>query len=413
MARNTKPRREEARKEKGGGRIYWRPESKTWWLDFYGADGRRVRRSSGAADEKEAQSILVRAVERERALKAAREPTNLRLWDDVAFAYIESLTGGARSGAIAAAKRSRAVLEGKRLADIDTTETLDALFTLLARPRTHGRARTPRVYAKGTQLLTLAFVRSVFKHAGVRNRVLDDYEPVRDLGEIGHRERFATREEEAALAQAAGHDWRWDYLSFAIDTGLRMSEQRALAWSDVHLDHYTPHLQITWGKTKKKRSRVVPLNARAVAVLKRQPRFPGCSLVFWRPTTRSNGYTRGSYTEAKPVPDPYLILCGLCAEVGIPTGAAAPAHEKITYHDLRHTFAQRRLAEGMRIEVLSKIMGHSQITMTMRYLSFQKDAVLDEFNRVQSELRAKGESWAQPMGTVTGTVLPLAKAKKS
>ena len=37
------------------------------------------------------------------------------------------------------------------------------------------------------------------------------------------------------------------------------------------------------------------------------------------------------------------------------------------WHDLRHTFATRTLSKGMRIEYLSKILGHSKISTTERY----------------------------------------------
>lgn len=397
--------------KKGAGRIYWRSESAAWWLDYYDAQGKRVRRSADTQDEKEARQKLERLVERERALKASREQTNLRLWDDVAFAYIESLGGKARNDAIGSAKRSRVVLEGLRLADIDTEETLDALFDHMALPRRFGEARVAQPYSAATQFITLNFVRAVFRHAGVRPKVLPDYKPVREFGARGHRERFATFEEETALAKACSHDWRWDYLSFAIDTGLRRNEQRRLTWSDVHLDHHTPHLQLSWGKTKKKRSRVVPLNARAIATLRRQPRFPNWSFVFWRPKRVSAGARRQSYSAPALVHDPYVMFREVCEAAGIPVGRSHGKEERLTFHDLRHTFAQRRLSEGMRIEVLSKIMGHARITMTMRYLSFQKDAVFDEFNRVQSELRAKSENWAQSMGTEPGTVFPLVSSK--
>ena len=37
------------------------------------------------------------------------------------------------------------------------------------------------------------------------------------------------------------------------------------------------------------------------------------------------------------------------------------------WHDLRHTFATRTLSKGMRIEYLSKILGHSKISTTEKY----------------------------------------------
>ena len=45
-------------------------------------------------------------------------------------------------------------------------------------------------------------------------------------------------------------------------------------------------------------------------------------------------------------------------------------NSKITdfvWHDLRHTFATHALAKGLRIEYVSEILGHSDISITQKY----------------------------------------------
>ena len=37
------------------------------------------------------------------------------------------------------------------------------------------------------------------------------------------------------------------------------------------------------------------------------------------------------------------------------------------WHDLRHTFATNALAQGLRIEYVSEILGHSDISITQKY----------------------------------------------
>ncbi|MGE5444603.1 MAG: tyrosine-type recombinase/integrase [Ignavibacteriales bacterium] len=39
----------------------------------------------------------------------------------------------------------------------------------------------------------------------------------------------------------------------------------------------------------------------------------------------------------------------------------------VSFHTLRHTFATRLVLEGVDIDSVRKLMGHSSITMTMRY----------------------------------------------
>ena len=42
-----------------------------------------------------------------------------------------------------------------------------------------------------------------------------------------------------------------------------------------------------------------------------------------------------------------------------------PDFERVTPHQLRHTFASRCIAKGMKPKVLQKILGHSTLAMTM------------------------------------------------
>ena len=39
----------------------------------------------------------------------------------------------------------------------------------------------------------------------------------------------------------------------------------------------------------------------------------------------------------------------------------------VTFHDLRHTFASRLVMAGVDLPTVKELMGHKNITMTMRY----------------------------------------------
>lgn len=76
----------------------------------------------------------------------------------------------------------------------------------------------------------------------------------------------------------------------------------------------------------------------------------------------------------------------VCAEAGIPT---------IRLHDLRHTFATLALEQGIPVQVVSNMLGHSRITTTIdRYqhitADFQRSAVdvLDAL--LSGDLRREG-----------------------
>lgn len=51
-------------------------------------------------------------------------------------------------------------------------------------------------------------------------------------------------------------------------------------------------------------------------------------------------------------------------------------------HRLRHTFAVDMVREGMSLPVLKRLMGHSNIEMTMRYVNLSVEDVRKEFERV-------------------------------
>ena len=70
-----------------------------------------------------------------------------------------------------------------------------------------------------------------------------------------------------------------------------------------------------------------------------------------------------------------------------------PAHGRLLWHVLRHTRASRLLRQGVDIVSVSKILGHSTITTTMRYLHHAKTALHKAVNTV-SVIR---------FGTTTGT----------
>lgn len=44
-----------------------------------------------------------------------------------------------------------------------------------------------------------------------------------------------------------------------------------------------------------------------------------------------------------------------------------PKIDDFTWHDLRHTFASRLVMKGVPIRAVAELMGHSEITTTMRY----------------------------------------------
>ena len=122
-------------------------------------------------------------------------------------------------------------------------------------------------------------------------------------------------------------------------TGCRKSELVWLRWSE--LDGDTIHL--TDSKTG---PRTVFLNGQARAIVARQPRT-GAKFVF--PSLGD---------PDKPRSTELSIWRKVRREAGI---------EDVRLHDLRHTFASHAVMRGVPLPVLSRLLGHSQPRMTLRY----------------------------------------------
>tara|TARA_Y100000768_G_C23980099_1_gene685229 strand:- start:232 stop:1200 length:969 start_codon:yes stop_codon:yes gene_type:complete len=131
-------------------------------------------------------------------------------------------------------------------------------------------------------------------------------------------------------------------------TGIRSSELCQLKEKDVDLNGY---LIRVLGKGQKER--LVPLNEETVRYLKKYKKIRGDSSSrspFFK-TRLGSGVTRkGLYDRIKK----YVLIAGI--------------RKRISAHNLRHSFATDLLNKNVNIVTVQKLLGHRNITSTMRYL---------------------------------------------
>lgn len=146
--------------------------------------------------------------------------------------------------------------------------------------------------------------------------------------------------EEARLRAAIAKLFPAHMLDFdlAIHTGMRSSEQYGLEWTSVNFER---HL-LTIPRSKHGEARHIQLNAAALSALKTL--LPNME--------RSNFVFRGVQNSR------YWFEKAVVAEAGI---------RDFHWHDLRHTFASRLAMSGVDIRAIQELMGHRNITTTMRY----------------------------------------------
>ena len=170
-----------------------------------------------------------------------------------------------------------------------------------------------------------------------------------------HRERFLSPAEIASLSDAlARHPERTTValIRFLMLTGARFGEAAGATWSQFDLSRGT------WTKpsshVKQKKQHTVPLSAPALALLAELKAEAGDgSYVFPSPTT-GRPLLRIETAWAKIVRDAGL--------------------EGVRIHDLRHSFASVLAGSGASLQLIGSLLGHAQITTTLRYAHLADDA---------------------------------------
>lgn len=134
------------------------------------------------------------------------------------------------------------------------------------------------------------------------------------------------------------------FFSLLVGTGLRLSEALSLETDDVEEDR----LRVRSGKGRKPRT--VPLNSKLQRELHRFiERDRGQSKTDFLFLNRAGG----RWTE--------FGVRSLCARLSKRTGLRVHAHA------FRHTFATEYLKKGGSVHTLQRILGHTTITMSLRY----------------------------------------------
>lgn len=168
------------------------------------------------------------------------------------------------------------------------------------------------------------------------------------LKEGAPRERYWTPEQEQTALPCAPVRFR-AMIAFAIDTGLRKEEQFSLLWSDVDLD--AAQITIRAEVAKSSKSRQVPILPRTLELLKAMPRTLG---YVW--TTEAGS----RYSPTSPSINEGLAK--VCRRAGL---------ERISWHDLRRSCGCRLLQDmGLRMEEVSRWLGHSSVKVTERHYAF-------------------------------------------
>ena len=148
-----------------------------------------------------------------------------------------------------------------------------------------------------------------------------------------------------------------DISLFAVNTGLRRGEIFNLGFENINKSDR--NICILDSKTHK--NRVVPLNGTAFKII-------------------SDNKNKKTFTMAAP-----KIFEQAVKESGLNDGIK-DSRQKVVFHTLRHTFASWLVQAGVKLEVVSKLLGHSDLNMTMRYAHLAPSQAKSAVNLISQKL---------------------------
>ena len=210
-----------------------------------------------------------------------------------------------------------------------------------------------------------------------------------DIGQPSvKREALTIENQKKFLTAVVGYSYENQY-RFVLQTGLRTGELIGLRWSDIDFENKTMKIERTmeyrykvgeWriGPPKSKSGyRTIPLTDEAIRILKNQ---------------------RAKNSELKVIPIEWSDTVFLCRngtpvknstyDTGLMKYCDRANIPRFSMHILRHTFATRCIEGGMKPKTLQKILGHSNIGITMNlYVHITEDEKLREINLVADALK--------------------------
>jgi integrase len=151
-------------------------------------------------------------------------------------------------------------------------------------------------------------------------------------------------------------------------TGARVGEVRQARFEHFNLEH------LTWSKpasmTKQRKIHRLPISDEAAAIVRQRlllvPR--GCALLF------------PGDVPGQPVKEIRRFWCVIQKAVGI---------AEVRIHDLRHTFASLLVSGGASLEMIGKLLGHSQMQTTQRYAHLMDSPLRAGVDAVASAFRPR------------------------
>jgi integrase len=327
---------------------------RVWWIRYAGPDGKIRFESSRSSSFKGAQALLI---ERKKAVMEGSDSISVK---QVANYSFQELAGHYLTWA----ERQRSFHTSKKF-------VIPQLHDFFAQTPLKGFT-TRMVEAYQTKLLAekksaatanrhLATLKHMFTKAVEWDMVDEEtakrVRRVQLLPEHNQRLRYLSGEECQALINACSAHLK-PIIITALHTGMRKEEILSLEW-ERHVD--LMHGFLLLDVTKNGERREIPINQTLRKTLQALTRRVDSPHVF------ADG-------KGKRFQDVKKAFHSACRRAGI--------HD-FRFHDLRHTFASHLVMAGVDLPTLKELLGHKNLTMTLRYAHLAPSHKVNALSRLE------------------------------
>lgn len=341
---------------------YRRSDSPVWWVDYTDASGKRVRRSTGTTNQREAKALEAKWKLEVHQMKHWDIPPS-HSFEQLMVDYIRARRGEINLSAVGyVTKNLRSFFAGRELEKLKRAD----ISAYIMKRKDDGVK--PATINRELDVLS-ASINYAKKRWDwdIPNPVLG-----MSLKEPEGRLRWLTRAEADALIRAAESESRTphlpDFIRLALNTGCRRGELFMLDWGRVDLREGVIRLESQHTKSRKRR--MIPLNEEARQALLGRARFRAeyCPASPWVFAHKTGARILELHTAFRTA----------CRRAGI---------EDFRIHDLRHTFASWLVSAAVPLLEVKELLGHADINMTLRYAHLAPDnlrgavSVLDRMSR--------------------------------
>ncbi len=310
---------------------------KTYWIRYVGLDGKMIRESSGSTKFRDADHLLIK---RKSAIKEGKAPQVKKIanysFTDLAEKYLSYINGRHLSaGTIKYIIRQLV----ERFNALPLRNFNTALVEQYQTELINSGLKNASVNKK------LNTLKAMFTKAAdwemVEEETLKRVRKIKHLPE-DKRLRFVSTEECRELLNSCDPHLRPIVIT-ALNTGMRKGEILSLQW-EKHID--LKHGFIMLDKTKNHERREIPINATLGDTLTGITRRLDVPYVFHDPKTGKR------YQDIKK---------------SFATALRRARIQDFHFHDCRHTFASHLVMAGVDLTTVSRLLGHKDIKMTLRY----------------------------------------------